>query len=121
MYIHRAFFAQALIDHPTNPLKSHYAPSFLAAYRASATILKSIREQFAIWPITCGRFWTMWTFAFTAAVSLFLHLTTWTHHIFTEGRFWNRCHSWPTVAISTIGDDGIGTGVCFVLESGSLQ
>ncbi|KAK7461295.1 hypothetical protein VKT23_008474 [Stygiomarasmius scandens] len=68
MYIHRAFFAQALIDHPTNPLKSHYAPSFLAAYRASATILKSIREQFAIWPITCGRFWTMWTFAFTAAV-----------------------------------------------------
>ncbi|KAF5347063.1 hypothetical protein D9758_011653 [Tetrapyrgos nigripes] len=68
MYIHRAFFAQAIIEHPTNPLKSHYAPSFLAAYRASGTILKSIREQFAIWPIASARFWTMWTFAFTAAV-----------------------------------------------------
>ncbi|KAF8159144.1 fungal-specific transcription factor domain-containing protein [Crassisporium funariophilum] len=68
MYIHRSFFAQAIIEHPINPLKSHYAPSFLAAYRASSTILKSIREQFNMWPNSCSRFWTMWTFAFTAAV-----------------------------------------------------
>lgn len=50
MYIHRSFFAQAIIEQPTNPLKSVYAPSFLAAYRASATILKSITEQFVVWP-----------------------------------------------------------------------
>ncbi|TFK67014.1 hypothetical protein BDN72DRAFT_961339 [Pluteus cervinus] len=68
MYIHRSFFAQAIIDSPVNPLKSAYAPSFLAAYRASSTILKSIREQFVIWPNTSARFWTMWTFAFSAAV-----------------------------------------------------
>ncbi|KIK69750.1 hypothetical protein GYMLUDRAFT_521243 [Collybiopsis luxurians FD-317 M1] len=68
MYIHRSFFAQAIIEQPTNPLKSVYAPSFLAAYRASATILKSIREQFMIWPNSCARYWTMWTFAFSAAV-----------------------------------------------------
>ncbi|KAJ4482356.1 fungal-specific transcription factor domain-containing protein [Lentinula aciculospora] len=68
MYIHRSFFAQAIIDQPTNPLKSVYAPSFLAAYRAAATILKSVREQFIRWPNSCSRFWTMWTFAFTAAV-----------------------------------------------------
>ncbi|TFK37314.1 fungal-specific transcription factor domain-containing protein [Crucibulum laeve] len=68
MYIHRSFFAQAIIEHPANPLKSAYAPSFLAAYRASSTILKSIREQFNIWPNSCSRFWTMWTFAFSAAV-----------------------------------------------------
>ncbi|KAJ3848820.1 fungal-specific transcription factor domain-containing protein, partial [Lentinula lateritia] len=68
MYIHRSFFAQAIIDQPTNPLKSVYAPSFLAAYRASAAILKSVREQFILWPNSCARFWTMWTFAFTAAV-----------------------------------------------------
>ncbi|KAJ3515208.1 hypothetical protein NLJ89_g1912 [Agrocybe chaxingu] len=68
MYIHRSFFAQAIIDHPANPLKSPYAPSFLAAYRASSTILKSVREQFKLWPNSCSRFWTMWTFAFSAAV-----------------------------------------------------
>ncbi|KAF8624941.1 hypothetical protein AX17_006967 [Amanita inopinata Kibby_2008] len=68
MYIHRSFFAQAIIEHPVNPLKSPYSPSFLAAYRASSTILKSIREQFSMWPNSCSRFWTMWTFAFTAAV-----------------------------------------------------
>ncbi|KAF5380642.1 hypothetical protein D9757_007065 [Collybiopsis confluens] len=58
----------AIIEQPTNPLKSVYAPSFLAAYRASATILKSIREQFVVWPNSCARYWTMWTFAFSAAV-----------------------------------------------------
>ncbi|KAJ7312995.1 fungal-specific transcription factor domain-containing protein, partial [Mycena albidolilacea] len=62
------FFAQAIIEQPVNPLKSTYAPSFLAAYRASATILKSVREQFAVMPNACARFWTMWTFAFSAAV-----------------------------------------------------
>ncbi|KAJ7476655.1 fungal-specific transcription factor domain-containing protein [Mycena latifolia] len=68
MYIHRSFFAQAIIEQPVNPLKSTYAPSFLAAYRASATILKSVREQFAVMPNACARFWTMWTSAFSAAV-----------------------------------------------------
>ncbi|KAJ3839391.1 hypothetical protein F5878DRAFT_535654 [Lentinula raphanica] len=58
----------AIIDQPTNPLKSVYAPSFLAAYRAAATILRSVREQFILWPNSCARFWTMWTFAFSAAV-----------------------------------------------------
>ncbi|KAG6849964.1 hypothetical protein H0H93_003153 [Arthromyces matolae] len=68
MYIHRSFFAQAIIEHPANPLKSPYAPSFLAAYRAASTILKSVREQFSIWPNSSARFWTMWTFAFSAAI-----------------------------------------------------
>ncbi|CAK5274110.1 unnamed protein product [Mycena citricolor] len=68
MYIHRSFFAQAIIDQPENPLKSLYAPSFLAAYRASSTILKSVKDQYAVMPTMCARFWTMWTFAFSAAV-----------------------------------------------------
>jgi hypothetical protein len=45
MYIHRSFFVQAIIEHPENPLKSQYAPSFLAVYRASSTILKTIMEH----------------------------------------------------------------------------
>lgn len=71
MYMHRSFFAQAMIEQPLNPLKSAYAPSFTAAYRAALTILKSIDEQFNLFPNSCSRFWTMWTFAFTAAVSFF--------------------------------------------------
>lgn len=68
VYIHRSFFAQAIIEQPANPLKSVYAPSFLAAYRASAAILKSICEQFNTCPSSCGRYWVMWTYAFSAAV-----------------------------------------------------
>jgi len=76
MYLHRSFFAQAIMDHPLNPLKSPYAHSFVASYRAASTILKSVKEQFALFPNSCARFWTMWTFAFTAAVrkSCFLFL-----------------------------------------------
>ncbi|KAH8104099.1 fungal-specific transcription factor domain-containing protein [Cristinia sonorae] len=66
--IHRAFFAQAIIDCPDNPLRSQYAPSFLAAYRASCTILKVITDQFALLPTLCARFWVIWTYAFSAAV-----------------------------------------------------
>ncbi|KAH9951097.1 fungal-specific transcription factor domain-containing protein [Amylocystis lapponica] len=68
LYIHRSFFAQAIIDSPSNPLRSAYAPSFLAAYRASCTILKVIRDQFAVYPALCARFWSIWTFAFSATV-----------------------------------------------------
>ncbi|KAF9232449.1 fungal-specific transcription factor domain-containing protein [Melanogaster broomeanus] len=62
------FFAQAIIENPVNPLKSQYAPSFLAAYRASSTILRTIEAQYAIHPNLCARFWSTWTFAFSAAV-----------------------------------------------------
>lgn len=62
LYIHRSFFAQAIIEQPINPLKSPYAPSFLAAYRASSTILKSVHDQFKAWPKASSIYWTMWTF-----------------------------------------------------------
>jgi hypothetical protein len=71
MYLHRSFFAQAIIDNPDNPLKSPYAHSFLSSFKAAGIILKSIKDQFNVWPNTCARFWVMWTFAFTAAVSKF--------------------------------------------------
>ncbi|KIY61576.1 hypothetical protein CYLTODRAFT_495190 [Cylindrobasidium torrendii FP15055 ss-10] len=68
MFVHRSFFAQAIIEEPLNPLKSTYARSFLAEYRASTTILKSVTEQFERSPSTTGKFWNMWTYAFSAAV-----------------------------------------------------
>lgn len=99
MYVHRGFFAQAIIEHPVNPLKSTYAPSFLAAYRASSTILKSIRDQFNMWPNSCSRFWTMWTSAFSAAVcSLGYFIATRQAYHQLLGGFWDRCDSWTTLS-----------------------
>ncbi|KAF8239589.1 hypothetical protein L208DRAFT_1420701 [Tricholoma matsutake] len=42
MYIHRSFFVQAMLDHPEDPLRSGYAPSFLAAYRSASAVIKAI-------------------------------------------------------------------------------
>ncbi|KAF8448743.1 fungal-specific transcription factor domain-containing protein [Boletus edulis BED1] len=68
LHIHRSFFAQAIIESPVNPLKSQYAPSFLATYRASSTILRTIRAQYAGWPHLCARFWSTWQYGFSAAI-----------------------------------------------------
>ncbi|TBU24177.1 hypothetical protein BD311DRAFT_672335 [Dichomitus squalens] len=68
LFLHRSFFAQAIIDCPRNPLRSAYAHSFLAAYRSSSTVLKVVRDQFKLYPSMCARFWVIWTFAFSAAV-----------------------------------------------------
>lgn len=104
MYIHRSFFAQAIIEHPVNPLKSTYAPSFLAAYRASSTILKSIREQFNMWPNSCSRFWTMWTSAFSAAVCISPLIDIKDAYHCLLGRFWDRRDSWASFSSCSTSD-----------------
>lgn len=68
LYVHRCFFAQALADHPTDPLRSQYAPSFLAGYRSACNLIATVREQFAIYPVQIARFWVLWTHAFSSAV-----------------------------------------------------
>ncbi|KAI0696344.1 hypothetical protein BC835DRAFT_1272113 [Cytidiella melzeri] len=70
LYVHRTFFAQALKDHPLDPLKSQYAPSFLAGYRAACSLISTVREQFNINPVQIARFWVLWTHAFSSAVML---------------------------------------------------
>ncbi|GBE83316.1 hypothetical protein SCP_0503640 [Sparassis crispa] len=70
LYVHRCFFAQALTDNPIDPLKSQYAPSFLAGYRSACALLLSLREAFVLFPVQIARFWVLWTHAFSAAVML---------------------------------------------------
>ena len=115
LYIHRSFFAQAIIEYPINPLKSPYAPSFLAAYRASSTILKSIRQQFDIWPNSSSRFWVMWTFAFSAAVRSCFRLPIAGADLIL-GCIWNGRYSWAEVAISAFCNVRVGPGVHFVFQ-----
>ena len=66
---HAPFFAQALLDNPSNPLSSPYAPSFLAANRCASVLVKSFIHHYERCPDLCGRFWGIWTHAFSAAVS----------------------------------------------------
>ncbi|KAI9440996.1 hypothetical protein H4582DRAFT_1940839, partial [Lactarius indigo] len=68
LYLHRNFFIQALIEDPEDPIRSQYAPSFLTTVRASKNILRTIEEQLPIQPVIFSRFWTIWTFTFSAAV-----------------------------------------------------
>ncbi|KAI6041873.1 fungal-specific transcription factor domain-containing protein [Pisolithus marmoratus] len=68
LYIHRGYFAQAIIQSPTNPLDGPYTPSFLAAYRASLTILHTVKVQYELHPKLTARIWAIWTYAFSAAV-----------------------------------------------------
>ncbi|KAI0752488.1 fungal-specific transcription factor domain-containing protein [Daedaleopsis nitida] len=70
LYVHRVFFARALVDFPTDPMRSPFAPSFLAGYRSASALLLGIREQFALFPTQIARFWVLWTHAFSACVMM---------------------------------------------------
>ncbi|KAG2047430.1 hypothetical protein BDR06DRAFT_963916 [Suillus hirtellus] len=68
LFIHRSFFAQALLDFPTNPLRSPYAPSFLAAYRCASATIKTTVLNFQMFPDLFMRWWTIWSHLLSAAV-----------------------------------------------------
>ncbi|KZP18634.1 hypothetical protein FIBSPDRAFT_920393 [Athelia psychrophila] len=68
LYIHKSHFARALLDHPTNPLRSPYATSFLAAARCSSAIIRSSVSNIDRVPELYMRWWVMWTHLFSAAM-----------------------------------------------------
>ncbi|TFK46992.1 hypothetical protein OE88DRAFT_1666805 [Heliocybe sulcata] len=68
MFIHRSFFAQAVLDHPTNPFRSPYAPSYLTAYRCASAQLASSIHFYNRLPELFIRLSSFWTHAFTGAL-----------------------------------------------------
>lgn len=74
LYIHRCFFAHAISSNPLDPIKSQYAPSFLAGYRSSCTILNAVKQQFTLFPAQIARFWVLWTHVFSASVRIERHV-----------------------------------------------
>ncbi|KAF9247205.1 fungal-specific transcription factor domain-containing protein [Melanogaster broomeanus] len=68
LYIHRSFYAQAMLDFPSNPLRSPFAPSFLAAYRCASAIIKTTVLNFQKYPELFTRFWAVWSHLLSAAV-----------------------------------------------------
>ncbi|KAF9530528.1 hypothetical protein CPB83DRAFT_850478 [Crepidotus variabilis] len=68
MFLHRAHFAQAMLENPENPLKGPHSQSVHAAYSSACVVLRDTREQFSKNPSLTSRIWMVWSFAFTATV-----------------------------------------------------
>lgn len=68
LYLHRSFFAQALLDHPKNPLLSPFAPSFLTSYRSASIVIKASAHQFDRCAAMAMRVWFLLSHMFSAAV-----------------------------------------------------
>lgn len=70
LYLHRSFFAQAVLDYPANPLLSQFAPSFLTAYRCASVIIRAAAHQFERCAALAMRVWFLMYHTFSAAVSI---------------------------------------------------
>ncbi|KAJ7187840.1 hypothetical protein C8R46DRAFT_879113 [Mycena filopes] len=68
IYLHRSFFAQAMLDFPANPLRSPFATSFLTAYRSASVIIKGTAYQFDRCADMAMRVWVLMHQTFSAAV-----------------------------------------------------
>ncbi|KAF7347397.1 hypothetical protein MVEN_01495500 [Mycena venus] len=68
IYLHRSFFAQAMLDFPTNPLRSPFATSFLTAYRSASVIIKGTAYQFDRNAEMAMRVWFLLHQTFSAAI-----------------------------------------------------
>ncbi|KAL5512538.1 hypothetical protein ACEPAG_3191 [Sanghuangporus baumii] len=45
LLLHRSFFAHALIEDPTNPVRTQFGPSFLSMYRSAASLISNIERE----------------------------------------------------------------------------
>ncbi|KAH8813826.1 fungal-specific transcription factor domain-containing protein [Flagelloscypha sp. PMI_526] len=68
--IHRSHLTAALKDSSGDPLRSRYAPSFLASYRAASWVVKSFHAGQRRFPALFARLWHPWTAVSTAAMVL---------------------------------------------------
>ncbi|KAF9557805.1 hypothetical protein CPC08DRAFT_668314 [Agrocybe pediades] len=66
--LHRAHFAQVMMEHSDNLTESQYYQSVTAAYSSACTVLRDTRAQFRKKPLLCSRIWRIWSFTFSAAV-----------------------------------------------------
>ena len=73
--LHRAYFAVALDERPTELSSHRYVPSVLATYRSAWRLGKSLQLVWAKYPDSISRVGLMWSQGLSAAVSLF-HTTS---------------------------------------------
>ncbi|KAI5123018.1 hypothetical protein M0805_007639 [Coniferiporia weirii] len=68
LFLHRNFFARALLENPIQPLCSPFAASILSAYASAITLLKVVRLYFDKHSPLLLRQWILWTHALTSGV-----------------------------------------------------
>jgi hypothetical protein len=68
LYLHRAFFARALIQNPDDPFKSEYSYSVHAVLRNARVIIYWLNAAVRRAPALCARMHYMWSIGLTAAV-----------------------------------------------------
>ncbi|EJD00071.1 uncharacterized protein FOMMEDRAFT_148416 [Fomitiporia mediterranea MF3/22] len=68
LYVHRNSFARAMIEYPSSPMRSPYATSFLATYRASTSLLQLLYASSYNIPLILDRMWTLWSISYSCAV-----------------------------------------------------
>jgi hypothetical protein len=68
LYLHRSFFAHAMLSHPQNPLLSPFAPSVLTSYRCSSVIIKAAVREYDRVPELTTRAWFLLQHMFSAAI-----------------------------------------------------
>ncbi|KAF7343434.1 putative transcriptional regulatory protein C1F7.11c [Mycena venus] len=68
LFLHRAFFAQVMIENAADPMKSPYWRSVLVAYECACNVLDDTVNQFTKNPLLVARIWRIWSLAFSAAV-----------------------------------------------------
>lgn len=58
------------MEDSVNPLRTRFAPSFLATYRSSVSLLRLVRQQFECSAPFLMRLWPVWGHALAATVML---------------------------------------------------
>ena len=74
LFLHRNFFARAMIKHSDNPLRSPFAPSFLAAYACAIKLLREVRSCYNVSPQALLRMWPVWAHGLTSGVRLLVSI-----------------------------------------------
>lgn len=91
LFLHRGYFARAMLDHPEMPARSPFSPSFLAAYATAISLLRRLRMVFDIAGERMLQFWSCWAHALAAGVSVYLFTFLTFFDILGKGHPWYGC------------------------------
>lgn len=84
--LHRAYFAQALQERPTDLARHRYIPSVIAIYRSAWRLIEGLRWAWRNVPQPLSRIGLAWSQALSAAVSLSRCHIGWHWYSNTHGR-----------------------------------
>ena len=68
LYLHRNFFARAMLEDPEKALSGPYSASVFATYACSIALLKLVRAQYEVQSPMLVRQWFLWIHSLIAAV-----------------------------------------------------